>query len=642
MRSHRLLAVAAVALCVWLAGYSPCRAEEAMSDGRLLVLDGPHAVQVKPSSQQVTARPGQSGIDAALLIEIAPGDEGYPGVGFRPGEGAAWDLSRFGHVVADVTNDGDAAVRVMFRVDNEGDWRKEPWNTEAVTLKPGETKPIKVIFGYAYGYKPGYKLDPGKVSHLLLFTGKVKQPVRLRLNSITAGGEAGETPPVNPANVRVTPKDGVMLGEGVDVATALRIGGKDIDTSIDDGTATVTFKSQNAIATIKPAVGKWNLTQALQVEVTLINAGEAPVTPLVRVQSDGSKSPEGRPDAPIQPGESITLIAPFRSGKPWIGPDQIRNGHMSGRSGTGNHVLSDRVSAVTIDVAEASGRLVIRSIVASAPVAEVPQWLGKRPPVEGDWVITFEDEFDGDAIDTDRWNIYTANYWDTRSHFSKDNVIVADGKVRLRYEKKRGYVNDDPNQKLPKTGQNESDYAVGFLDTYGKWTQTYGYFEARMKLPTAPGLWPAFWMMPDRGEALGPQWKRADTKNGGMEFDIMEHLTRWGPYRYNIAFHWDGYDKEHKATGSTAVYTAHDSEGYITAGLLWLPGQAVYYANGQEVARWDNDRISNVPSYPILYMVSGGWDNNALDDSQLPADFTIDYIRVWQRKDLLRQQAEAP
>jgi hypothetical protein len=30
----------------------------------------------------------------------------------------------------------------------------------------------------------------------------------------------------------------------------------------------------------------------------------------------------------------------------------------------------------------------------------------------------------------------------------------------------------------------------------------------------------------------------------------------------------------------------------------------------------------------------GGWDNNDLDDARLPDDFTIDYVRVWQRKDL--------
>jgi hypothetical protein len=60
----------------------------------------------------------------------------------------------------------------------------------------------------------------------------------------------------------------------------------------------------------------------------------------------------------------------------------------------------------------------------------------------------------------------------------------------------------------------------------------------------------------------------------------------------------------------------------------------VFYGNGQEFGRWENERVSNVQSYPILYMVSGGWANVALDESKLPDDFIVDYVRVWQRKDL--------
>jgi beta-glucanase (GH16 family) len=119
-----------------------------------------------------------------------------------------------------------------------------------------------------------------------------------------------------------------------------------------------------------------------------------------------------------------------------------------------------------------------------------------------------------------------------------------------------------------------------------------------------------------------------------MEFDIMEHLTRWGKYRYNVAFHWDGYDKNHKATGSEGLYIMPDKDGYITAGLLWLPGKAVYYANGVEVARWENERISNVQSEMMFTLPMGGWDNSPLDDALLPDDFVIDYVRAWQRKDL--------
>jgi beta-glucanase (GH16 family) len=152
-----------------------------------------------------------------------------------------------------------------------------------------------------------------------------------------------------------------------------------------------------------------------------------------------------------------------------------------------------------------------------------------------------------------------------------------------------------------------------------------------MKLPTAAGLWPAFWMMPDRGAQAGEQWKRQDTSNGGMEFDIMEHLSRWGPYRYNIAMHYDGYAKDHKQLGSDKIYVEPDKDGFITCGLLWTPGSAIYYCNGKEVLRWIDPRISSVPSILMFTLPNGGWDNNELDDAQLPADFVIDYVRVWQR-----------
>ena len=234
-----------------------------------------------------------------------------------------------------------------------------------------------------------------------------------------------------------------------------------------------------------------------------------------------------------------------------------------------------------------------------------------------------------------KWNIYGPNYWDRASHWTKDNLILGGGVVTLRFEKKRGYHNDDP-EATPKnlTGLKQSDYACGYLDTYGKWVQRYGYFEARVKLPRAPGLWPTFWMMPDRGPAAGNQGQRSDTGNGAMELDIMEHLTRWGPYRYNVALHWDGYGKEHKSVGSATIYVQADKDGFITSGLLWTPGVIVFYCNGRELWRWEGARVSGVPSHFIIEMTTGGWDNNAVDDAQLPADYAIDYVRVWQRKDL--------
>jgi beta-glucanase (GH16 family) len=354
------------------------------------------------------------------------------------------------------------------------------------------------------------------------------------------------------------------------------------------------------------------------------------------VASNGGATAWGALAKPLAPGETAPITATFVAATPWQGIPDASKTHWDGQKDTGTKFQSDTVKAVVLAADENGAELRVQAITAQATPMETPPWLGQRPPVEGDWVKSFAEEFDTATIDAAKWNIYGENFWDKASHFSKDNLLLGGGVAKLRYEKKRGCHNDDPKQTLALTNPkvSESAYATGFLDTYGKWTQRYGYFEARMKLPSAPGLWPAFWLMPDRGVAAGPQWKRADTGNGGMEFDIMEHLTRWGPYRYNIAMHWDGYGKAHKQTGSTGIYFQPDTEGFITAGLLWTPGLIVIYANGKEVARWESPRISNVQSHLMFTHVMGGWDNNALDDAKLPADFVIDYVRCWQRRDL--------
>lgn len=269
----------------------------------------------------------------------------------------------------------------------------------------------------------------------------------------------------------------------------------------------------------------------------------------------------------------------------------------------------------------------IRAIVVTEPL---PEWVGKRPPVAGDWKLSLDENFDKPVLDETLWEPIGPNWWGEKklTRNSRDNVLLRDGHAILRLEKRPGFQADDPS-----TGH-QADYATGILRSYGKWVQQYGYFEARMKLPEKTAVWPAFWLMPDRGESAGEQWKRQSTDPRGMELDVMEHLTRWGPYRYTTAMHWDGYGKNHKATGA-AVYFNPAPDGYATSGVLWLPGLLAYYVNGREVARWEHPRVGDIPCEVMFTLPVGGWDNEKRPvDSELPADFLIDYVRVWQRADL--------
>ncbi len=603
-----------------------------------------------PSSGQVGIAASADLSAPGITVTLQPGADAYPGLTLTPGKGApSWDLSAYGHVEARVVNTGSDRLHLVLRIDNPGDWQDNPWNSETCNLDPGETGTIRVVFGNSFG-KPGYPLKSATVNRALLFAGKSDAVQSFRIESIEAGGHAGEktaeTAPVDPNAIRLKPRNGILFGPGGSPDASLRplYGNGSAETADPQGTAIVfpPAKDDSRVA-FNPAAGYWDLSDFLEVRVKIRNLGSQPVTLHLSLASKGGFS-DVVAIPPVAPGETAEGVIPFAARAPWhslLGEGDRPPGPP--QPGTGTSFTSNTVSGVIVEVPPSAVAETIRveSIVAEMPpLPNLPAWLGTRPPIEGNWVETFDEEFDGQKLDASRWNLYGPNWYDPKSHFSKENVIVENGDARLRFEKKRGYQNDNapesdggPRDPRDPLDGKANDYATGYLNTHGKWVQRYGYFESRMKLPSAPGLWPAFWMMPDRGPSVS-RGERESTADGGMEFDILEYLSGWGPYRYNIAMHWDGYEKDHKQTGSDKIYFQPDKDGFVTAGLLWLPGLAVYYANGREVLRCETSRISSVPSYFLFTMPSGGWDNTPLDDARLPGDFVIGYVRAWQRADL--------
>jgi beta-glucanase (GH16 family) len=611
-----------LSLVLLLLGSILCGAQNRSFD--LLELKDNIIHRISASSSEVNFALSSDPVNPGVDVSIQPGKDAYPGVNIKP-NGASWNLSDYGCVEATVLNTGSHPLHLSLRVDNAGDWRNNPWDTESVTIAPMASGVVTVYFGYSYGYKPGYKLNPSEVVNLVLFASKTDAPQFFRILSIRATGTAGEKPPLPPDKIHIKPENGVILGNGCGSNIKTQVNAYNAEVSYDDvnGNSSLQIKfpanQPNQSVTFAPVNARWDLRDYLEVTLRIHNDGNTACTPKVKLESNGGSTDWVSSKAPISPGKSGEVVISF------LGPPIV-----IGDQASENRITNDSISGIlfSADPPNQTRMLLVGSIIAGLPPEpREPSWLGKRPPVPGDWVKTLDDEFNGDSLDQSIWSVYGPNYWDKESHWSKDDVIVGDGVVRLRYEKKSGYNDDNPKEE-------KTDYASGYLHTYKKWAQRYGYFESRMKLPTAPGLWPAFWMMPDRGPEYSPRSGRQDTHNGGMEFDVMEHLDRWGPYRYNIAMHWDGYGKDHKSVGSDKIYVQPDKEGYITCGLLWTPGHASFYCNGKEALTWDNARISDVPEDIMFTLPQGGWDNNPIDDSKLPDDFIIDYVRVWQRKDL--------
>ena len=607
---------------------------------------------------------------SSLTVTIKAGPIAYPGIIIKPAGGLPWNLGSYGHVEAKVTNVGSKRIDLNLRVDNEGDYTKNPWNGESKVFEPGQTKTIRVYFGYSYGFKPGFILNPGAITQLLFFTGKASEDISFRIESVEGAGWVGEKIGIDPDRVAIKPPGGVLLDDKAMIQPGPQIGttgGANGIVGADGKLLQIDFNgAQVQSVTFRPAHGLWNLNEAVEVRVKLRNIGQTPVTPSARVESERGPTEVASAAAPLAAGEAGEIVIPFAAKVPWncvVDPAQLvpkTKGTWGARPGTGTPFVSNFASGITFlpDKSVGAQSLLVTSIVADLPPQILPAWLGQKPPVDGDWAQTLNENFDGNAINPRLWNVHAANWWDKRMHFSKDGVIVQDGELHLRLEKKTGYQNDDPAPDREFQGAYsgaQSDYSAGNVDTFGKWTQRYGYFEIREKQPTAKCLWPGLWMMPDRGLKFAKDhgWKssawnpslpwanvqdncvlRGSTGDGGMEFDITESQSAWGIHRFNIACHWDGYEGGHKALGTSTNYVQADKDGFIVVGLLWTPGSYVVYGNGKEIFHWESPRISDQEEILILQNQIGGWDNEPVDDAQLPADFIVDYIRVWQRKDL--------
>ena len=580
---------------------------------------------------QVEIVPGGAGFEA----KITPGAASWPGVMVVPAGGKpSWDLSLYGHVECKLTNTGSSPFNLGMRVDNASIPGKSPWNTEMFKLAPGASTVARVYFGYSFYFQPNYPLDASAVVRVQFFLNGQKEPAAFKVEELRACGFAGEKPGQNPDQARTRPKDGVFVAKR-DFAFA---SGRD--------------KPQFA----KPERGFWDLSEHMCVDVRVKNLGDKPARPVFRMDSDyGSTDLVPAPQA-IAAGAEATVRVEFAPKKPWTAPtdpaqlDATKGGRWDRQPGTGTPFRNHKVTALAVfpDPAVASAQRYSLSATAKNPPAVKPAWLGKRPPVPGKWKLAFREEFDGTALDTSVFGVYWWNWWDKRMHCSKDNVIVKDGKMILRAEKKHGFHNDNPDEGKfpgePRDRSYETDWQTGWADTFGKFTQRYGYWEFRMKLPTAPCLWAGVWLMPDRGLKRYPKgfpledWNdlrgRFDTSDDGMEIDIVETQSIWGPHRFNTACHWDGYGKEHKSLGTSCNYIPTDEEGFITVGMLWLPGSLTFYGNGVEFWKWESPRILSTQAYMQFQNQFGGWETEPLDPSQFPCDLVVDYVRIWQREDL--------
>lgn len=154
-------------------------------------------------------------------------------------------------------------------------------------------------------------------------------------------------------------------------------------------------------------------------------------------------------------------------------------------------------------------------------------------------------------------------------------------------------------------------FTSGLLSTRDSFTQTYGYFEAKIQVPSTPGAWPAFWLYSANGSKA--------------EIDIMESHggNNWTATTHDYA---TGSD----VSAGSSIYTPGLSASPHVFGLLWTPSTITWFLDGVAVRSIATPADFNTPMYIIL--------NLALDKTTSAnspgASTTVDYVRAYSLDNL--------
>jgi beta-glucanase (GH16 family) len=165
------------------------------------------------------------------------------------------------------------------------------------------------------------------------------------------------------------------------------------------------------------------------------------------------------------------------------------------------------------------------------------------------------------------------------------------------------------------------------INTRESWT--YGYFEARLKLPKGKGTWPAFWMMPQ----VSGTWPACG------EIDIMEEVG-YHPNYTSSSIHCSAYNHVNGTQKTKEQYTAGAEDEFHVYALEWTEDYIKTYVDGNLFFTFNNDKKGDSASWPFnkafylkLNLAWGGdWGGaQGVDESALPATYEIDYVRVFKK-----------
>ena len=245
--------------------------------------------------------------------------------------------------------------------------------------------------------------------------------------------------------------------------------------------------------------------------------------------------------------------------------------------------------------------------------------------------LVWSDEFDGTAKtlpDPAKWMLELGNNngWGNNEYqiyTNKPENVSVDGKSNLAITA----------TKVPTTPY--ATYYSGRIITKGLFMQTYGRFEARIKLPYGPGIWPAFWVLGVNKDSLDADNNPIGWPQCG-EIDIME-LNGSKPNIVNGTVHGPGYSGGMSITkGFGLVNGRYDTDFHLFA-IEWGKNYIDFFVDNNLYQRITPANVTGKwvfndhPFYILLNLAVGGnYVTGPTDQTVFPQTMLVDYVRVYQ------------
>jgi beta-glucanase (GH16 family) len=217
--------------------------------------------------------------------------------------------------------------------------------------------------------------------------------------------------------------------------------------------------------------------------------------------------------------------------------------------------------------------------------------------------LVLNENFSGPELNQDVWNLRFRS--GTTNPPELEEYVPAGVKVESGLLSLTALPN--PNGRFP--------FTSGMIASSDRFYFQYGYVEIRAKVPKGQGLWPALWLL-------------AQDQKSANEIDIMEVIGKETAV-VHTTLHYGVHDGGEKKWEGSTVSGPDFSQDFHTFGVDWQWNKITWYIDGRSVYQV-TDHIPREPMFLIANLAVGGnWPGSPDQTTHFPANFYIDYIRVY-------------